>query len=71
MYSIKSNPFVPITSAATAENYHSYFLTHLTTIAFVTNCLGTNRADSSRRQDKIHAGDNQELENRSRIHSIM
>ena len=74
MYAIKSNPFVPITSAATAENYtknHSHFLTHLTPITFVTNCLGTNRADSSRRQDKGHAGKNQELENRSRIHSIM
>ena len=42
MYSIKSNPFVPITSAATAENYtknHSYFLTHLTTIAFVMQII--------------------------------
>ena len=34
---------------------------HLTTSAFVTICLGTNMADSNRRQDKSHVGENQEL----------
>ena len=50
-YSIKSNPFVSITSAATAENYkknHVYFLTYtLPTSAFVNICLSTNEADSN------------------------
>ena len=34
---------------------------HLTLSAFVTICLGTNMADSNRRQDKSHVGENQEL----------
>ena len=33
---------------------------HLTTRAFVTICLGTNMADSNRRHDKSHVGENQE-----------
>ena len=33
---------------------------HPTTSAFVTNCLGTNMADSNRRQDKSHEGENRE-----------
>ena len=33
---------------------------HLTTSAFVTICLGTNMADSNRRQGKSHVGENQE-----------
>ena len=34
---------------------------HLTISAFVTICLGTNMADSNRRQDESHVGENQEL----------
>ena len=59
----KSSPFVPITSAATAENYtknHFYFLIHTLLQAFVTICLGTNMMDSNRRRDKSHVGENQE-----------
>ena len=44
--------------------YKEQFLlshSHLTTSAFVTICLGTNMADSNRRQDKSHVGENQEL----------
>ena len=44
--------------------YKEQFLlshSHLTTSAFVTICLGTNMADSNRRQDKSHVGENQEF----------
>ena len=35
---------------------------HISTSAFVTNCLGTNMVDSNRRQDKSHVGENQEYD---------
>ena len=65
-YSIKSNPFAPVTSTATAENYpkEPFPLSHfyLTTSTFVTICWGTIIMDSNHRQDKTW------LQTKSRLH---